>query len=321
MQSNLIKYFKSKKILVAGGSGFIGKNLINKLLSYGANVTATSYSNDLAIKDVKCIKADLRNPEDCNDCCKKIDLVFMCAANSSGAKIIEEKPLDHLTPNILMNLNMLESAYKNNVEKFLFISSNTVYPMTDYAVKESDVNYEFFEKYHIVGWMKRFSELACDMYSNKIKKKMTTIIIRPGNLYGPHDKFDWEKSKVIPALIRRVIEKHDPFIVWGDGKDLKDFLYIDDLIDGLLQSMYKTNRYIVMNLASGIPVTIKEMLEKILDIENYNIKVDYDKTKPTMIPKRLINVSYAKKIINWNPKIDHIEGLRRTINWYKENKI
>ena len=113
----------------------------------------------------------------------------------------------------------------------------------------------------------------------KIKKKMTTIIIRPGNLYGPYDKFDWEKSKVIPALIRRVIEKHDPFIVWGDGKDLKDFLYIDDLIDGLLQSMYKINRYIVMNLASGIPVTIKEMLEKILDIENYNIKVDYDKTK------------------------------------------
>ena len=136
MQSNLIKYFKSKKILVAGGSGFIGKNLINKLLSYGANVTATTYSNNLTIKDVKSIKVDLRNPEDCNDCCKNIDLVFMCAANSSGAKIIEEKPLDHLTPNILMNLNMLESAYKNNVEKFLFISSNTVYPMTDQFFSE-----------------------------------------------------------------------------------------------------------------------------------------------------------------------------------------
>ena len=321
MQNNLLKYFKSKNILVAGGSGFIGRNLINRLLSYGANITATSYSDNLVIKDVKCIKADLRNPEDCNDSCKKIDLVFMCAANSSGAKIIEEKPLDHLTPNILMNLNMLEAAYKNNIEKFLFISSNTVYPMTDHAVRESDANYEFFEKYHIVGWMKRFSELACEMYSNKIKKKMTTIIIRPGNLYGPHDKFDWEKSKVIPALIRRVIEKHDPFVVWGDGKDLKDFLYIDDLIDGLLNSIYKINKHIVMNLASGIPITIREMLEKILNIENYNIKVEYDKTKPTMIPKRLINVSYAKKMIKWNPRIDHTEGLRRTINWYKEKKI
>ena len=89
-----------------------------------------------SIKDVKSIKVDLRNPEDCNDCCKNIDLVFMCVYSIAQSKDYWRKPLDHLTPNILMNLNMLESAYKNNVEKFLFISSNTVYPMTDHAVKE-----------------------------------------------------------------------------------------------------------------------------------------------------------------------------------------
>ena len=119
----------------------------------------------------------------------------MAAAVSSGAKIMSLNPLIHLNDNILMNTIALEESYKNKVKKFIFISSNTVYPLTDKSVSENDANYDFYKSYHIVAWMKRFTEVMCDMYSNKIKNSMNTIVVRPGNLYGPYDKFDKEKSK------------------------------------------------------------------------------------------------------------------------------
>lgn len=141
---------------------------------------------------------------------------------------------------------------------------------------------------------------------------MITIVIRPGNLYGPYDKFDVEKSKVIPSLIRKVIERQDPVSVWGDGNDLKDFLYIDDFVDAINEIIDKVNNYTVLNIASGKGITIKEVLNIILKIEKVeNLKIKFDQSMPTMIPKRLINIEKAKKNINFNPKISLEEGLKK----------
>ena len=248
---------------------------------------------------------------------KNIDIVFMCAANSSGAQIIEKKPLDHLTPNLVMNSLMLESAHINNVKKFIFISSNTVYPITEKAVKEEDSNFSFYHKYYIVGWMKKFSEIMCEMYSNKINNPMETIIVRPGNIYGEYDKFDWEKSKVIPALIRKCIEKHNPIEVWGDGNDIKDFIYINDFIEGLLLSASLINKFEIINIASGKEISIKRVLEIIMEITNHNVDIKYNKSKPSMIPKRIINIDKANKLLNFYPKYSIYKGLENTIKWYK----
>ena len=209
--------FKNAKVLVTGGTGFVGINLINRLLNEGAKVRATLHHKDPVIIDdrIEYIRGDLRLEEDCEKVVDGIDYIFMCAANTSGAKVMDSTPLVHLTPNMLMNIQMLQAAYSAKVKKFLFISTNTVYPLTDFPVKESDVTNNFYKSYHIVAWMKRFTEIVCEMYSNRIKEPMKTIIVRPGNLYGPYDKFDWEKSKVIPAIMRRAIERHDPFEVWG----------------------------------------------------------------------------------------------------------
>ena len=241
----------------------------------------------------------------------------MCAANTSGAKIMAKTPLVHLTPNVLMNMQMLEASYEAKVKKFLFISTNTVYPLTDFPVKEDDVTNEFYESYHIVAWMKRFTEIVCDMYSTKIENPMQTVIVRPGNLYGPHDKFDWEKSKVLPALMRRAIERQDPFEVWGDGNDLKDFLYIDDFIDALVKALWiETSNPI--NIASGIPITIKEALNEILIASNFeDANVRFDASKPSMIPKRLINIDKAQQLLEFKPKVSFREGIEKTIDWYK----
>jgi len=312
--------FKNSKILVTGGSGFIGINLIKRLLNEGANIRATLHSKGPVIIDdrIEYIKGDLRLEEFCEEAVDGVDYVFMCAANTSGAKVMATTPLVHLTPNMLMNIQMLQAAYSAGVSKFLFVSTNTVYPLTDFAVKESDVTNEFYESYHIVAWMKRFTEIVCDMYSTRIKNPMKTVVVRPGNLYGPYDKFDWEKSKVIPAIIRRAIERHDPFEVWGDGMDLKDFLYIDDLIDGLILAMERINEFEPINLASGIPVTIRDVLGEILKSADYeDADIQYDSTKPSMIPKRMIDISLAKKQLGFNPKVNLEDGIQRTVDWYR----
>ena len=247
-----------------------------------------------------------------------IDFVFMAAANSSGAAVMEKTPLVHLTPNVVMNAHMLAAAYENEVKKFCFLSSNTVYPLTDFAVKEEDTNYEYFEKYFIVGWMKRFSEIMCQMYTEKIKAPMQTVVVRPGNLYGPYDKYTWTESKVIAALIRRAVERHNPFIVWGDGHDLKDFLYIEDFIDGLLLAFERVDGFSPLNIASGQPVTIHEVLTGILKATCYEeASVQYDASQPTMIPKRLIDISRMREITGWAPQTPIAEGIAKTVDWYK----
>jgi GDP-L-fucose synthase len=312
--------FNNARVLVTGGAGFMGANLIKRLLGLGAQIRATFYEKKPIIEDdgIEYIKGDLRQIDFCQKIVKEVDYVFMCAANTSGAKVMATTPLVHLTPNILMNMQMLEAAYAASVKKFLFVSTNTVYPLTDFAVKESDVTNEFYKTYHIVAWMKRFTEIVCEIYSNRIKKPMKTVVVRPGNLYGPFDKFDWEKSKVIPALIRRAIEKHDPFVVWGDGMDLKDFLYIDDCIDGLILAMEKLEGFEPINIASGEPVTIREVLSSILKAADYeNAPVEYDSTKPTMIPKRMIDISLAEQKLGYQPKVSLDEGLQKTIHWYR----
>ena len=316
-----MNFFSGKKVLVAGAAGFVGSHLTQRLVNSGAIVRGTLHKSppQLDTNGVEYIKTNLETASDCELATKNIDYVFMCAANSSGAEVMTKTPLVHLTPNVIMNSQMLAASYANHVKKFCFISSNTVYPLTDFAVSEDDVTGDFFEKYFIVGCMKRFSELMCEMYATKISKPMPTLIVRPGNLYGPLDKYKKHESKVIAALIRRACERENPFEVWGDGQDIKDFLYIDDFIDALLETFAKSGDFDVFNIASGVPVTIKEVLKDIIQIsQNQDIEVKFDTSKPTMIPIRMIDISKIKKEISWKPKISIYDGLKQTYEWYSE---
>jgi len=314
-----------KNLLVTGGSGFIGINLLkelSKLKKYKITATYFKAKNFYKVNQVNYVKTDLENLRNCLKICKNMDIIVMCAANSSGAAVMEKTPLVHLTPNVRMNLNMLEAAYSQGVGKFIFISSNTVYPVSNFAMKETDAKFDFFEKYHVVGWMKRFSEIVCEIYSKKIKNPMKTIVVRPGNLYGPYDKFDPEKAKVIPSLITKIVNRQNPINVWGNGKDLKDFLYIDDFCRSLTKIINLNTDFNTFNIASGKSITIKEVLKILMKIENLkNTRVFYDLSKPTMIPKRLISISKIKKEFAYKSLISIEEGLKRTLKWYKKKKI
>lgn len=312
--------FQGKNVLVTGGAGFIGSNLVNRLVEDGARVRATLHEKEPFNRNdsVEYIHCDLLQPEDCARVCADMDYVFLCAANTSGAAVMESTPLVHLTPNVIMNARMLEAAYAAGVRKTLFISTNTVYPVSDQPVRETDVTNEFFEKYFIVAWMKRFSEIMCEMYATKINKPMQTVVVRPANVYGPMDDFAWETSHVLPALIRRVVERHDPITVWGDGRDVKDFIYVDDLVQGLLLTMDRVSGFNAVNLASGRGYCLRDLLDLIIRLDGYaNAQVEFDVSKPTMIPKRLIDPSKAEKLLGFTTQTAMEQGLLKTIQWYK----
>jgi GDP-L-fucose synthase len=310
------------KVLVAGASGFIGMNLLTELSKTKSFELFGIYNKKKPnIKKIKYYKFDLENKANCLRATKDIDIVVMCAAKSSGAKVILNNPMAHLNPNIIMNTHMLEASYINKVKKFIFISSNTVYPNSTRSMKEKDSNYNFFEKYFIVGWMKKFSEMMCLMYSKKIKNPMQTLIIRPGNLYGPYDKYSWNESKVVAATIRKVYEKHNPIEVWGDGKDIKDFLYIDDFIACLVKLIKKnTGVFNIFNVASGKQTTINMVLSKLIKIQKIkNVNIVYNKNIPSLIPVRKIDISKIRKFVRWYPRVSLEKGLKKTLEWYKKN--
>lgn len=312
----------NKNILVLGGSGFVGSNLLNKLTEITKNITATYNSTDPKIinEKIKWVKIDLTNPSSYKNLMKDKDIVFISSAYTKGASVIVNSPMDLVTPNLVMNSYILENCYKFKVRKVIFLSSSVVYPDIDKKIDETYADKgDPPEIYYPVGWMKRYTELLCRTYSTKIKNGFSSLIIRPSNLYGPYDNFHPEESHVIPSLIRRVINKEIPFKIWGNGEDNRDFIYIDDFINGLLNAVNLENKYLELNLTTSQNNTINQVLEYLFEIEDFYPKIEYDITKPQTIQKRYLSNNKAKELINFNISNNIKLGLTKTINWYKDN--
>lgn len=316
--------FEDQKILVAGGTGLIGSNLIKRLLQEGAVVRATLHKKDPIVVDrrIEYVRCDLTKGEDCRRAVDGVKYVFLCAASTSGAATIAANPMVHVTPNLLINSQMLEAAYKVRVAKFLWLGSTVAYPLSERPVREEDLfQGEPYDKYFFAGWAKRFAEILCQMYGMRLPNPMTTIILRPTNVYGPGDDFEFETSHVIPALIRKVIERWDPIEVWGTGDDVRDVIYIDDMVEAMVTAMKNVDSYSAINIGLGKGHSVKEILKIILEIDGYtNARVTFNPSKPTMIPIRLISTTKAEKDLGFVAQIGLEQGLRRTIEWYRESR-
>ena len=315
---------KNKNTLVLGGSGFIGSNLINALTKYSSNLRGTYLNNQPRITNpnIEWVKADLTDPNIYKRLMQNIDYVFIAAAYTRGASVIVNSPMDLVTQNIVMNSYIYDYCFKYKIEKVLFISSSVVYPdrENDSMIENQSMLDNPPNIYFPVGWMKRYSELLAKTYSEKISDGFKSIIIRPSNLYGPYDNFDPKESHVIPSLIRRVVNKETPFEIWGNGKDQRDFIYIDDFIEGIINAFNTNEKYLDLNLSSNKNYSINDVLENLFEIEKYYPEVKYDLSKPQTIKTRKISNSKAVKLINFKPKYSLTDGLNKTLEWYKKNE-
>lgn len=280
-------FFKNKRVLVTGGSGLIGSSLWRELYSLGAKVSAPEHA-----------KIDYTKKNDIIKAIKGKEIIFHCAAKSAGAKIMNEDPKQLITDNIIMTALLLHYAQEAKVERFIYISSTTV-------------NYP--EDYQGIAQMKRFGEELCLFY--KKRYGLNCHIIRPCNVYGPHDKFEEDRSHFIPALIKRAVKKEEPFMVWGTGENSRNLIYVDDLIEGILETV-ESNDYRIMTIGSSKNFTIREIVDIILELTEHNVKPEYDTTKPDTIKDNIPEVNLIKD------KIHIKEGLKKTIEWYKgKNEI
>jgi len=313
------------RVLVAGGSGFIGVNLIRALAASGCRIRATLHQRPAVtgLPSADYVRVDFTRMDDCRAAADGMDVVFMCAANTSGAAAIASDPLQHVTPNVVMNAQIMDAAYHAGVKKLVFISSAAAYPSTGERPVRED---EMFigdpdDVYFGAGWMKRFGEVLCRLYAQKLKRPMATLVVRPSNCYGPYDKFDFDRSHVTAALVRRVVERQTPLTVWGTGHDVRDLLYIDDFIDGVMLAVARDEPFLAINLARGEGVTIRQILDTLLRVDGWtDADVRFDSTKPTTVARRLVDGTLAREFLGFRPPTSLEDGLRRTVAWYRENR-
>lgn len=313
------KFYKNKKILITGGTGLIGRQLVELLLSYGSRVTIVSLDAPHDInRKVKFIKKDLRNFENCLKVCEGIDIVFHLAGVKGSPDMTLKKPASFMTPTLMFSINMLEAARRQNVKRYLLTSSIGVYS-NNTTLKEDDVWKTFpSQKDYIPGWTKRICELQAE--AMKIQYNFKNIsIVRPANVYGPFDNFDENNAMVIPSLISKALKSKKYLKVWGNGSAIRDFIYSADVARGMAMAVYRKIKYPI-NLGSGHGVSIKTIAEIISRlVPNGPLKILWDKSKPSGDKIRLMDVAKAKKL-GFQTKVDIITGISNTINWYLNSK-
>jgi GDP-L-fucose synthase len=310
---------KENKILILGATGFVGRNLVERLYNEGYTNLRNHGFNRKLEGFGESVQGDLRDEEFVNKIMEGVDVVFHCAASTSNAVDTIYSPLLHVTPNVIINALTLEKAYKNNIKKFIFLSSSTIYPESgERAVLETDNIYEsIYKTYYPVGWMKRYAEVLCKMYSEILINPMQTVIVRPANLYGPHDKYDLDKCHVTPASIIKVATRLNPIPVWGDGTEIRDLLYVEDFVEALQLIMEKEENHEIYNVGSNCGYSVNHVIDVLKEIEGLDSPIEYVNNKAPMIPTRLIDSFKVYDKLGWSAKTTIYEGLEKTLNWYK----
>tara|TARA_B100000768_G_scaffold163465_1_gene164758 strand:- start:5655 stop:6653 length:999 start_codon:yes stop_codon:yes gene_type:complete len=311
-------FFKGKKVLVTGGTGLIGRPLVEKLVHLEADVTVVSLDKPTNVdKSVEFINLDLRNFENCLTICKGKEIVFNLIGVKGSPKMTIESPASFFVPTITFSINMMEAARQCGVERYLFTSSIGVYEPAD-IFNEDDVWSTFpSPNDRFAGWAKRMGELQAQAYEIQYNWDKISIV-RPANVYGPYDNFDPENAMVIPSLINRASSGERPLTVWGDGSPIRDFIYSGDVADGMLE-VVRQGYNKPINLGSGNGVSIKEIATSIANKMPDKCEIVWDTSKPAGDHKRIMNTKRAESI-GISPKISLDEGIESTIKWYTEYK-
>lgn len=307
---------KNGKIYVAGHRGMVGSAIVRALENNGYHniVTRTHKELDLTRQDaVEALFAE-----------EKPDYVFLAAAKVGGIVANNEAPADFMYENMILEMNVIHSAFKNNVKKLMFLGSSCIYPrMCPQPIKEDYLLTGALEQTNEAYALSKISGLKYCEYLNR-QYHTDYISVMPTNLYGPNDNYHPTHSHVLPALIRRFHEaKVDnlPYVTcWGTGKPLREFLYVDDLADACVFLMNNYSGNETVNLGTGKELTIKELTELVAKIIGYTGEIRWDSSKPDGTPRKLLDVSKLESL-GWHYKTELEEGIRLSYQDFLTNPM
>ena len=316
IKREILDRFKGTNVLVTGGTGMIGRQIVRILCEAGANVRIVSLDKLNVHPSAEHVFGDLTDFGLCKAITSDMDYVFHVAGIKGSIKVTKTKPASFFVPLLMMNTNVLEACRINKVQKVVYTSSIGAYPSAEIFREFEDLEagppMDMFP-----GWAKRMAELQIRAY--KIQYGLDNFaIVRPCNVYGPGDNFDPNNAMVIPSLMYRIYHEEDPVVVWGDGSAIRDFAYSEDVAKGVILALYHGTGGRYVNLGSGRGYSIKELVETLHSFLSFNY--EFDTTKPSGFPKRVMDISLARKMLGYNPTTSLLKGLKKTWEWYVENQ-
>jgi GDP-L-fucose synthase len=313
-----LNFWTDKKILVTGGAGFLGSFIVEKLIrEKGVNVEN--------IRVPRSQKLDLRRWNKCVEAVENIDVVIHLAAKVGGIGFNKQNPATLFYDNAVMGIQMMEAARQQGVKKFVALGTICAYPKyTPVPFKEEALWNGYPEETNApYGIAKKILLVQAQAY--RAQYGFNAIYLLPVNLYGPRDNFNPESSHVIPALIKKMVDAKlagkTEVVVWGTGKASREFLYVEDAAEGVLLAAEKYARSDPVNLGVSEEITIKELVDLIAKLTGYAGKVLWDDTKPDGQPRRCLDTTKARKEFGFVAKTELVEGLKKTIDWYSQNRI
>jgi GDP-L-fucose synthase len=307
---------KEKRIIVTGGSGFLGQHVVNNLKKRECKDIFIPRSNDY----------DLRKETDIINMLEHYnsDIIIHLAAVVGGIGANKKKPGKFFYDNLIMGAQLIEQSRLFQVEKFVAIGTICSYPkFAPVPFKESDLWNGYPEETNApYGLAKKMMLVQSQAYRQQYG--FNSVFLLPVNLYGPRDNFDLETSHVIPAIIRKCLEAKknddDSITLWGTGNVTREFIYVEDAAEGIVLATEKYDESNPVNIGSGHEVTIKELAETIKQLTGFKGEIVWDHSKPDGQPRRRLDTQLAKEKFGFVAKTDLINGLKQTIKWYIENK-
>lgn len=305
----------NKRIVVTGGAGFLGSKVIEFLTQSGADI------NKITIPRSR--ENDLRSMEVCQRISQQQDIIIHLAAHVGGIGLNQAKPAELFYDNLMMGTQLIHAAYQAGVEKFVCVGTICAYPkFTPVPFQEDDLWNGYPEETNApYGIAKK--ALLVQLQSYRQQYGFNGVYLLPVNLYGPADNFDPKSSHVIPALIRKVYEAQQrgdqQLPVWGDGSPSRGFLYVDDAARGIVMATQYYNDSEPVNLGTNSEITIRDLVETICELMNFAGEIVWETDKPNGQPRRCLDTQRAKEKFGFTAAVEFKQGLKNTIDWYRQN--
>ena len=306
----------AKRICITGGAGFLGTHLIKKLKEHGAkDIFVPEYPEYDLVREADILRMiDTAKPE----------IIIHLAAKVGGIGANREKPGEFFYDNLMMGVQLIHHAWRQGVEKFVAIGTICAYPkFTPIPFKEEDLWNGYPEETNApYGLAKKMLLVQSQAYREQYG--YNSIFLLPVNLYGPGDNFNPASSHVIPALIRKCLEAKEQgsseIVAWGDGSPTREFICVEDAAEGITLATEKYNSSEPVNIGAGFEISIKDLTETVARLTGFEGSIRWDTSKPNGQPRRKLDTTRAREAFGFEAKTDFEEGLRRTIDWYANER-